>query len=77
MYAIIARLEELGILREVTGRQRNKLYVYDEYLALLNEGTTDPPSWNARRVRNGRSQVARRRGTGRANAPFSKSDATF
>jgi len=42
MYSAIARLEELGILREVTGRQRNKLYVYDEYLALLNEGTTEP-----------------------------------
>jgi len=44
VYAAIARLQELGILREVTGRQRNKLYVYDEYLALLNEGTADPPS---------------------------------
>jgi Fic family protein len=42
VYAAIARLEELGILREVTGRQRNKLYVYDEYLELLNEGTTQP-----------------------------------
>ena len=42
VYSAIARLEELGILREVTGRQRNKLYVYDEYLALLNEGTTEP-----------------------------------
>jgi Fic family protein len=42
VYAAVARLEELGILREVTGRRRNKLYVYDEYLALLNEGTTEP-----------------------------------
>jgi len=42
VYAAIARLEELGILREATGRQRNKLYVYDEYLALLNQGTTEP-----------------------------------
>lgn len=39
VYGAIARLEELGILREVTGRKRGKLYVYDEYLALLNEGT--------------------------------------
>jgi len=42
VYAAVRRLEEAGILREVTGRQRGKLYVYDEYLAQLNEGTTDP-----------------------------------
>jgi len=42
VYAAIARLEELGVLREATGRQRSKLYVYDEYLALLNQGTTEP-----------------------------------
>ena len=42
VYAAVRRLEEAGILREVTGRQRGKLYVYDEYLARLNEGTTDP-----------------------------------
>lgn len=41
IYAAIARLEKLGILREVTGRQRGKTYVYDEYLSLLNEGTED------------------------------------
>lgn len=42
VYGAIARLEELGILREVSGRQRGKIFVYDEYLALLNEGTTKP-----------------------------------
>jgi Fic family protein len=42
VYGAIARLEEAGILREVTGRRRGKLYAYDEYLGLLNEGTTDP-----------------------------------
>lgn len=40
VYAAINRLEEAGILREVTGRRRGKLYVYDEYLSILNEGTT-------------------------------------
>lgn len=40
VYAALSRLEELGILREVTGRKRGKLYVYDEYLGRLNEGTT-------------------------------------
>jgi Fic family protein len=39
VYAAIGRLEKAGILREATGRRRGKLYVYDEYLAILNEGT--------------------------------------
>jgi hypothetical protein len=39
VYNAISRLEAAGILREVTGRQRGKAYVYDQYLALLNEGT--------------------------------------
>ena len=43
VYAAVNRLEQAGILREITGRQRGKLYVYDEYLARLNEGTTEPP----------------------------------
>lgn len=32
-------LQELGILREITGRARGKIFVYHDYLALLNEGT--------------------------------------
>ena len=32
-------LAELGIARELTGRRRNRLFVYDRYLAILNEGT--------------------------------------
>jgi hypothetical protein len=39
VYAAIDRLEKAGILREATGRQRGKLYAYDEYLTILNEGT--------------------------------------
>jgi Fic family protein len=39
VYAAIERLESVGILREVTGRRRGKLFVYDEYLTILNEGT--------------------------------------
>lgn len=34
-----AHLERLGIVREATGRSRNKLFVYSDYLALLQEGT--------------------------------------
>ncbi len=41
VYKAVARLEEAGILREITGRQRGRLYVYGEYLQLLNEGTTE------------------------------------
>jgi Fic family protein len=41
VYAAISRLEKAGVLREATGRQRGKLYVYDRYLRILNEGT-DP-----------------------------------
>jgi len=39
VYNVISRLEKAGILREVTGRQRGKIYAYDQYLSLLNEGT--------------------------------------
>jgi Fic family protein len=35
----LRRLEEVGILREITGRRRGTVYVYDRYLALLNAGT--------------------------------------
>lgn len=44
VYNAISRLEEAGILREVTGRTRGKVYVYDEYLSLLNEGTEPLPA---------------------------------
>jgi cell filamentation protein, protein adenylyltransferase len=37
VYSAISRLEELGVLRETTGRQRGRLYVYDSYLSLLRE----------------------------------------
>lgn len=33
------QLVKLGIARELTGRRRNRLFVYDRYLAILNEGT--------------------------------------
>ncbi len=35
----IDRLSELGILAEVTGRRRDRVYVYKRYLDLLAEGT--------------------------------------
>ena len=38
----LRRMEQMGIVREMTGRQRNRLYVYDAYLRTLSEGTEIP-----------------------------------
>lgn len=35
----IRALVDLGIVREITGQRRNRLFVYDVYLSILNEGT--------------------------------------
>jgi Fic family protein len=35
----IDHMIRLGLLREITGKQRHRLFVYDPYLAILNEGT--------------------------------------
>ena len=35
----IEALVELGIARELTGRRRGRLFAYDGYLSILNEGT--------------------------------------
>ena len=32
-------LEQLGVARELTGKKRNRLFGYDQYLAILSEGT--------------------------------------
>jgi len=32
-------LAALGIVREITGKKRNRLFAYDRYLAILSEGT--------------------------------------
>ena len=36
---IVAQLEKIQILRETTGRKRDKRYVYSDYLNILAEGT--------------------------------------
>jgi Fic family protein len=36
-------MRQLGMLREITGRQRHRLFVYHAYLAILNEGTEPIP----------------------------------
>lgn len=35
-YQLINKLENLKILREITGSQRNRLYVFDDYLEIFN-----------------------------------------
>ena len=35
----LEHMRRLGMLREITGRQRHRLFVYDAYLAILSEGT--------------------------------------
>ncbi|MGD9696495.1 MAG: Fic family protein [Thermoleophilia bacterium] len=42
VYRAVSELERIGILREVTGRDRSRLYTYSEYLAILNEGVSGP-----------------------------------
>jgi Fic family protein len=45
-FPTVARALELlahqGIVKEITGRQRGRLYVYTEYLEILNQGTDRP-----------------------------------
>ncbi len=36
-------LEQLGIVREITGKQRDRIYLYDRYLAILEEGAEPLP----------------------------------
>lgn len=39
----LGNLEELGIVQEITGNRRNRLYLYDDYLNILNQGTEPLP----------------------------------
>ena len=32
------QLADLGIVRELTGKERHRLFVYTDYLTILNEG---------------------------------------
>ena len=41
--AALGLLEDLEIAREITGRQRGKVFTYERYLAVLREGTEEPP----------------------------------
>ena len=34
-----------GIAREITGKRRDRVFVYDQYLSIINEGTEIPSNW--------------------------------
>ena len=36
---VLEELARIGILREITGKERNRIYRYEQYVNLLNEGT--------------------------------------
>ena len=38
--AAMRQLQNLGIVAEITGRKRDRVFVYSKYVAILNEGTT-------------------------------------
>lgn len=41
--AALERLEELGVVREVTGQERSRIYLYAAYMDILNQGTEPLP----------------------------------
>ena len=38
----IQKLKQVGIVREITGKRRNRIFAYQAYLDILNEGTEAP-----------------------------------
>ena len=40
--ACLVELEKLGIVKEITGKKRNRIYSYTEYIDIMNEGTELP-----------------------------------
>ncbi len=39
----VESLEALGIVREITGKQRDRIYLYDQYVRILDKGTEPLP----------------------------------
>jgi Fic family protein len=43
VYAALASLESIGLVRELTGRERHRVFSYDRYMRILSEGTEPAP----------------------------------
>ncbi len=41
--ACLRELEQLNLVKEVTGQKRNRLYSYMKYIQIMNQGTDPPP----------------------------------
>jgi hypothetical protein len=44
---LVGQLEELGVLREITGSQRNRRYTFSLYMALFHEREEAPVATGA------------------------------
>jgi len=42
--AVLADLERLGVVEEITGKKRGRVFGYRRYLAILSEGTAPLPA---------------------------------
>lgn len=42
--AALADLKRFGVVEEVTGRRRGRVFAYRRYLAMLGEGAEPPPA---------------------------------
>jgi hypothetical protein len=40
--SVIETLREAGLVKEITGRKRGKIFSYHEYMNIMNEGTGLP-----------------------------------
>jgi hypothetical protein len=57
--AALADLERIGIVEEVTGRKRGRVFRYGRYLAILSEGTDRCPQPTVAGLRFGSLQGGR------------------
>ena len=44
VYSAVRHLQSIGIVKEVTGKRRNRVFAYDEYFRILSK-TSDPVAW--------------------------------
>ena len=46
----VIHMQRLGILREITGKHRRRLFAYEAYMSILNEGTEPLPQTRRRKT---------------------------